>query len=126
MTMVATVIAILAVDFPLIFPRRFIKTEEFGTSLMDVGVGAVMFSSGLIHRRTRESVMSQKRPLYILKDLWNLFKSSLFVFLLAFGRYILHKEVDYHVRTFRSSIFFKFRVTSPNGVFIGTSMRQFT
>lgn len=104
MTMVATVIAILAVDFPLIFPRRFIKTEEFGTSLMDVGVGAVMFSSGIIHRRTRESVMRDKQPVRILRDLWILFKSSLFVFLLAFGRYLLHKEVDYHVSFFASYI----------------------
>jgi hypothetical protein len=32
--MIATVIGILAVDFPVIFPRRFCKTEEYGVSLV--------------------------------------------------------------------------------------------
>jgi phosphatidylinositol glycan class W len=95
--LVATVVSILAVDFPLIFPRRLCKTEEFGISLMDVGVGSVMFSSGLNQRKIRDIVLSKVVKSTILKDLIALFKGSFFIFLLAFARFIVHREIDYHV-----------------------------
>ena len=36
MLLVATVVSILAVDFPLIFPRNLCKTEEYGISLVKI------------------------------------------------------------------------------------------
>lgn len=47
LTMLAVVIAILAVDFPVIFNRSLCKTEELGISLMDTGVSLITLNSGM-------------------------------------------------------------------------------
>ena len=71
---------------------------------MDVGVGSVMFSAGLTQRKIRDLVLlspDQRKKSTICKDLLTLFKASFFIFLLAFGRFIIHRELDYHVRIFQ-------------------------
>lgn len=49
---VITVVCILAVDFRC-FPRKFAKTETFGYSLMDTGVGLFMVANALVSPEAR-------------------------------------------------------------------------
>ncbi|EKX43814.1 hypothetical protein GUITHDRAFT_163762 [Guillardia theta CCMP2712] len=60
--MLATCIAILAVDFPS-FPRRFAKTETFGVSLMDAGVGSVLLTQAMVSPLARKPTMSAVKRL---------------------------------------------------------------
>jgi phosphatidylinositol glycan class W len=47
-----TCMSILAVDFR-VFPRAYGKTETFGTSLMDIGVGFFLISTGVTSKHAR-------------------------------------------------------------------------
>ena len=48
----STAIVILGVDFA-VFPRRFAKTETFGTGYMDIGVGCFVISNALVSPESR-------------------------------------------------------------------------
>ena len=78
---VATAISILAVDFQ-VYPRRFVKTETFGYSLMDVGVGTYVFAHGLLGSRLCHSQGQWKKIFPIIG--------------LGFLRLAAVKSMDYH------------------------------
>ena len=54
-TLIGTVISILAVDFT-VFPRRFCKTETYGTGLMDAGVGLFIVSNAVVSPEARNKI----------------------------------------------------------------------
>ncbi|EIW72255.1 hypothetical protein TREMEDRAFT_58415 [Tremella mesenterica DSM 1558] len=92
--MIMTVHCILAVDFN-IFPRSQGKCEDFGTSLMDVGVGSFVFSLGLVSSRSflPHSITSPPTP--VLSQVLRAMKKSAPVLLLGLVRVIMVKGSDY-------------------------------
>ncbi|KAG6368458.1 hypothetical protein INS49_002665 [Diaporthe citri] len=92
--LVITCLAILAVDFR-IFPRRFGKVETWGTSLMDIGVGAFVFSAGVVAARPvlKERAQGHGTPLF--RRLVYSMRHSLPLLVLGVIRLLSVKGLDY-------------------------------
>ncbi|KAL1612594.1 Glucosaminyl phosphatidylinositol (GlcN-PI) nositol acylation protein [Paraconiothyrium brasiliense] len=91
--MVITCIAILAVDFR-VFPRRFAKVENWGTSLMDVGVGSFVFTGGIVSVRSSLRSESGKLP-PLSKRLLVSLRHAFPLIVLGTARLISVKGLDY-------------------------------
>ncbi|KAJ8973606.1 hypothetical protein NQ317_010043 [Molorchus minor] len=87
-----SVIAILGVDFQ-IFPRRFAKTETFGYSLMDTGVGLYVFSNGIVAPETKGQ------------------KDSIMKSIKSMARFIFVKQTDYNVPVSEYGVHWNFFIT---------------
>lgn len=100
--LVITCIAILAVDFK-VFPRRFAKVENWGTSLMDLGVGSFVFSAGVVsarqilrgQRQSQSSSTGRGGPLPLARRLVAAMRHSLPLFVLGLIRLYSVKGLDY-------------------------------
>jgi phosphatidylinositol glycan class W len=92
--MVATCLAILAVDFRL-FPRRFAKVETWGTSLMDIGVGSFVFSAGIVGARPVLKERAHGRTTAIAQRLLSSLGHSLPLLTLGVIRLLSVKGLDY-------------------------------
>ncbi|KAK5109333.1 hypothetical protein LTR62_007102 [Meristemomyces frigidus] len=91
--MIITCTSILAVDFQ-VFPRRFAKTEAFGTSLMDMGVGSFVFAAGIIAaRQTLKEELSGSMSM--ASRLKNAFRHALPLAALGFVRFWSVKGLEY-------------------------------
>jgi phosphatidylinositol glycan class W len=87
-----TFIAILAVDFPALFPRRFCKTEISGYGLMDIGAASFCISAGLVGARRHVTQMPLTK---ISVSSWKPFLHTMPLVLIGVIRIIVNKELDY-------------------------------
>lgn len=92
--MMITCAAILAVDFK-IFPRRFAKVENWGTGLMDLGVGSFVFSAGVVSARSVLKAQVSPNPPDLARRLIGSLRHSLALLVLGTIRLISVKGVDY-------------------------------
>ncbi|KAM3425411.1 GPI-anchored wall transfer protein [Cercospora zeina] len=114
--MIVTCSSILAVDFP-IFPRRFAKTESFGTSLMDMGVGSFVFAAGIVAAR-QQLKEDNEASRSLVTRLKAALRHSLPLALLGFVRLLSVKKLDYaeHVSEYgvHWNFFFTLALLSPS------------
>ncbi|TPX56896.1 hypothetical protein PhCBS80983_g04223 [Powellomyces hirtus] len=89
---VVTAGMILMVDFQ-VFPRRYAKTETFGTSLMDLGVGMFIFTGGIVAGPRIQSSSMDRRSAF--KNLNNSVRSCIPVLVLGVLRMVVTKSVNY-------------------------------
>lgn len=92
--MVITCTSILAVDFK-VFPRRFAKTESFGTSLMDIGVGSFVFASGIVSARQQLREQWSEKSRGMLARVKSAMRHSIPLLLLGLVRLASIKGLDY-------------------------------
>ncbi|XP_015998833.2 phosphatidylinositol-glycan biosynthesis class W protein [Rousettus aegyptiacus] len=85
-----TAVAILAVDFPL-FPRRFAKTELYGTGAMDFGVGGFVFGTAMVCPEIRRKCMEGSTFYYLTKSLYSVWP----LVFIGIGRLIIIKSIGY-------------------------------
>lgn len=97
-----TIFCILAVDFN-VFPRRFAKTETYGHSLMDIGVGCYVCSNALLFTIPKVN--------NIAKHSLKVFKQVLPLLVLGLGRTYFITKSDYHHYVFEYGVHWNFFIT---------------
>ncbi|XP_027081207.1 uncharacterized protein At4g17910 isoform X1 [Coffea eugenioides] len=109
--MLATCLCILAVDFK-IFPRKYAKTETYGTGLMDLGVGSFVLVNSLVSQQARgNSIVTLRSTI----------RSCSPLILLGFARLFFTSGVDYQVHVGEYGVHWNFFFTLA-GVSILTSV----
>lgn len=112
LTNIITAICILAVDFP-IFPRRFVKTEVFGYSLMDTGVGLFMLANALVASEARDFSTSRQGGFQetLTRNMKNCFRSCVPLLVLGLGRFAVVEYVGYQKHVTEYGVHWNFFVT---------------
>ena len=97
--------AILAVDF-CVFPARFMKAQTFGTGLMDLGVGAFVFTGALVQRPPSSSSSTTSK-----RKASSAMKTILVLLALGLARLASTTAVGYHVNTAEYGVHWNFFFT---------------
>lgn len=75
-----TCICILAYDFPSIFQSRFAKNAVFGSSLMEIGIGIIIYTGGVVAGK-----LMSDRPIRA----WPMFRITAVLILLGLARIVV-------------------------------------
>lgn len=106
-----TCLSILAVDFP-IFPRSSAKTETFGISLMDIGVGTFIVSSAVTSKFARGAVAKTNGATRCTSYISRVFSvQHILVLLLGVGRLVALKALNYQEHVSEYGLHWNFFVT---------------
>ncbi|XP_017883489.1 uncharacterized protein At4g17910-like [Ceratina calcarata] len=112
LTNMISAICILAVDFH-IFPRKFVKTEFFGYSLMDTGVGLFVFSNAIVAPEAKDFTLKPRAGfLYtISKNIKRTARSCIPLLILGFGRSAAVEILGYQKHVTEYGIHWNFFIT---------------
>lgn len=112
LTNIITAICILAVDFQ-IFPRKFAKTEVFGYSLMDTGVGLFILANALVAPEARDFSTYRQAGFQetLMKNIKNCFRSCVPLLILGFGRFVAVEYIGYQKHVTEYGIHWNFFIT---------------
>ena len=110
--MLLTCFSILAVDFD-IFSRDLAKTEDFGNSLMDLGVGSFVFSAGIVGARPFLSQDDNKRHrrISVFTHALRGLKTAFPLLALGMVRFVMVESVDYQKHVSEYGVHWNFYLT---------------
>ncbi|XP_060823916.1 uncharacterized protein LOC132911324 [Bombus pascuorum] len=107
-----TAVCILAIDFH-IFPRKFAKTEVFGYSLMDTGVGLFIFANALVAPEAKDYALKLEIGFFhtISKNIKQSARSCIPLLILGFSRTVAIEILGYQKHVTEYGIHWNFYIT---------------
>ncbi|CAH0483088.1 unnamed protein product [Peronospora belbahrii] len=130
--MLSTCFAILAVDFT-IFPRRFAKTENYGFSVMDIGVGAFIVSSAIVSVPARQAYKAittrfrseHKSAQSLMMKCYIFLRPITLVLVFGLARFLTVKGVNYQEHVSEYGVHWNFYFTLAGVYLVYNFLRAF-